>query len=90
MFLTILGFPVDVVTLIAASDCRPLMQDGDIDDYLSVKANKRARDHAEKSLLECGSISSQGITYRGFDTRGIQAAVGELFLLRSLVQEAVW
>jgi len=32
--------------------CQELIQDGDSDEYLSVKASNRARDHAEKPLSE--------------------------------------
>jgi len=63
--------------------CRQLMQDGDSDGYLSVKANNRARDHAEKPLSEYRSAELAIMKKILFDPKSSYHAKRRAFVYKS-------
>jgi len=63
--------------------CRQLVQDGDIDGYLSVKANNCARDHAEKPLSEYRSSELAIMKKIFFDPESSYHAKRRAFVYKS-------
>jgi len=63
--------------------CRELMQDGDSDGYLSVKASDRARDHAEKPLAEYRSAELAIMQKIFFDPKSSYHAKRRAFVYKS-------